>query len=156
MERVAVWLATAGGIGRIPWAPGTWGSLVGLVIGILAVQACGHGALVGLLAAFPVCTWACGEAEHILERHDPPAIVLDEVWGMAAVIMIGVPLLRPFGTLTPIDLVLFRLFDIVKPWPLKRLARLPGGWGIMADDAGAAAYAFLSLVALQLLSLRPR
>jgi phosphatidylglycerophosphatase A len=90
------------------------------------------------------CARLCGAAEQELAQHDPPAVVLDEVWGMAAVV-IALPQLRVSWWWLVASLLLFRFFDIVKPPPLKRLAQLPGGWGIMADDLGAAAYTALTL-----------
>ena len=82
---------------------------------------------------------ACTQAERTLEIIDTPAIILDEVCGMALVVLANAALISsPVALL--IAFLLFRVFDIVKPPPLRRLARLPGGWGIMADDLGAAAY----------------
>jgi phosphatidylglycerophosphatase A len=86
----------------------------------------------------------CSAAERQIGQHDPPAIILDEVWGMAAIVMV-LPWVA-VSWMWPLTAFLgFRLFDIVKPPPLKLLARLPAGWGIMADDFGAAAYAIILL-----------
>jgi phosphatidylglycerophosphatase A len=161
MRRLAVALATVAGLGRVPWAPGTWGSLVGLGIGWAARGLSGPWlAMLGGLA-FLAAVAACTVAERELSRVDPPAIILDEVWGMAAVAA-ALPSLDVArdGTLSGVEWVppsarswelllaaffLFRVFDIVKPPPLKRLARLPAGWGVMADDAGAALYTLVTL-----------
>jgi len=142
-------LATGFGSGRLPGWPGMWGSVVGLGIGWLghSLPPPAQWALMGM--SLPVCAWICTQAEQQVGRHDPPSVVLDEVWGMAAVL-----LLTP-GSWTPARLVLafaaFRLCDTLKPPPLKRLARLPAGWGIMMDDLGAAVYTSGTLLLLAVL-----
>ncbi len=136
----AVFVATVGGLGRIPWAPGTWGSVVGLALGWAVVhwlQAVYVGPL--LVISFVVGALICTEAERALHRHDPPAIILDEVWGMVCVLAL-LPWTILSSTRLLIAFLLFRAFDITKPPPLKSLARWPKGWGIMADDLGAAVY----------------
>ena len=148
-DGIAVLLATCGGVGRLPVAPGTWGSIVGLGLGVLSARCLGAGvAIPMLLIGFVVCAAICTRAERALGLHDPPAVNLDEVWGMAAVIMVWPHLA---GRLAPLSLafLFFRLFDMVKPPPLQRLAKLPRGWGIMADDAGATAYTLLALWAIR-------
>lgn len=140
MRHVARFLATVGGLGRIRWAPGTWGSLVGLLLGVTAAHAPGWPATLILVGA----AWVLGAviasaAERQLGRRDPPAIILDELVGMATVFMI-VPRTANSWLLTLLAFVLFRIFDITKPPPLRRLERLPAGWGVMADDLGASAY----------------
>lgn len=137
---VAGLLATGFGVGRLPWGPGTWGSAVGAALGLLGDRLLPTPvawALVGV--GLPVCAWICTEAERRLGQHDPPSVVLDELWAMAAILLL-VP-----GPWTPLRLALafvaFRVCDTLKPPPLKRLARLPAGWGIMMDDVGAALYA---------------
>jgi phosphatidylglycerophosphatase A len=139
-----VLVATVGGLGRIPWAPGTAGSVVGLALGLLLVRVVSHElALLLLGAAFVGAAWCCGQAERHLDQLDPPAVILDEVWGMCAVVTVW-PLAAWSAPLTLAAFGLFRAFDILKPPPLPRLARWPGGWGIMADDLGAAAYTLLA------------
>lgn len=138
-------LATLGGLGRVRWAPGTWGSVVGLALGWLTVRALSPplGWLL-LVLTFVGASFVCARAERQLAQHDPPSVILDEVWGTAAVVIALPWTAGSWGWLLG-ALALFRVFDIVKPPPLKRLARLPGGWGIMADDAGAALYAIALL-----------
>ena len=145
VRKVSVWLATVAGLGRAPVAPGTWGSLIGLGAGVLTLRIGSPAPLWLLLPVkFAVCAWLAGLAERELDRHDPPEIIIDEVWGMA-VIPIAVPAIAASAWGLLAAFLLFRAFDIVKPPPLKALSRLPGGWGIMADDAGAAAYTALLL-----------
>ena len=145
LRRAATVAATLGGIGWSPWAPGTWGSAVGLLLGLLAVRIISPPLAVLVLAlTFLVGVSCCARAERSLDRHDPPAVVLDEAWGMAAILM-TLPWTTRSAPWCLAAFLLFRVFDIVKPPPLKRLANLPGGWGIMADDLGAAAYTVLLL-----------
>ena len=144
-NEVWVFLATVGGLGRLPLAPGTWGSVVGLLLGLLAVRMVSFPMDVAVLvAAFPLCAFICTQAERSLGQHDPPSVILDEVWGMAAVIVM-LDWTASSWIILVVAFLLFRAFDIVKPPPLKRFASLPAGWGIMADDVGAAAYAILVL-----------
>ncbi|MBI5629604.1 MAG: phosphatidylglycerophosphatase A [Elusimicrobia bacterium] len=94
-----------------------------------------------MLAALPFSVWLCGLAEKALGNHDDPRIVLDE--------MVGYWTALAFLPRTPLVLglafVLFRVFDTIKPPPCRRLAKLPGGWGIVADDLAAGALACLLL-----------
>jgi len=93
-----------------------------------------------LLITFVVGSLVCTEAERALHRHDPPAVILDEVWGMMCVFAF-LPETILSATRLLMAFLLFRVFDITKPPPLNALARWPKGWGIMADDLGAAVYA---------------
>ena len=154
-------LATAGFIGYVPWAPGTAASLLGLALGLATVRVVPPGAATswGLLAALVVGFVAGAAIACAYERaagiHDPPAVVIDEVWAMWAIVVVlaGIDS-RPFMTL--LGLALFRFFDTIKPPPIHYLARLPEGWGIMADDLGAAvATLCVLLVVSALLPVRP-
>jgi len=137
MRRLALVLATAGYTGYFPVAPGTVGSAVGLVL-FAAIRWAGMPALevAVLLAVAASGVWAAGEAERHFGRTDPGYIVIDEVAGMLltlALIPVGLS-----GAL--LGFLVFRLFDIVKPWPARRLEDLPSGLGIMADDLMAGVY----------------
>jgi phosphatidylglycerophosphatase A len=143
MRRLALVVATAGGLGYFPVAPGTVGSAVGLVVfGLLEM---GRATLTTHLAAIlivgAVGVWAAGITERHFGAVDPGPVVIDEVLGMlitlAFVPVAGAGMLAGF--------VCFRVCDIIKPFPAARLERLPGGWGVMADDAMAAIYANLAL-----------
>jgi phosphatidylglycerophosphatase A len=145
MRVVALALATTLGVGFIPYAPGTFGSAAGLLLwwllpSSLPVQA---GAIVII---FLVGSWS----GHVAERHfgasDPPPVVIDEVMGMWITL-----LLNPVGWQGAlIGFLLFRLFDVIKPYPADRLERLRGGFGVMADDGMAAVYANMALRAVVL------
>lgn len=137
-----IFIATGGYAGYAPIAPGTAGSVVGLVLlaGIryAAVPFLEVGVLAGVIC---VGVWASGVGERQAGREDPGYVVIDEVAGMLLT-MIATPLTWPTAI---VGFLAFRLFDIVKPFPVRSAERLPGGTGIMADDLVAAGYAFLTL-----------
>ena len=143
---VAVWIATCGGVGFFPIAPGTAGSAVGLVL----VVALGRAPLEqpwrsGLLAfvalgLFFLGVWAAGAAEKHFGQIDPGPVVIDEVVGQILTF-----LLWPDASwmLLVAGFVLFRIFDVIKPFPARQAERLPRGWGIMTDDVAAGFYSFV-------------
>ncbi len=145
MTRFAVFLATAGYCGYFPVAPGTVGSAAGLIVYLLVWWTASPVVEVGLIVAlFAAGVWAGSIAERYFGGIDPGPIVLDEVVGMLitlAFIPVGLS-----GALA--GFVLFRIFDVLKPFPARRLESLHGGLGVMADDAMAAVYANLALRAL--------
>jgi phosphatidylglycerophosphatase A len=142
VTRLAVFVATVGYAGYFPIAPGTIGSLAGLVFYLLVWWAQSPIVEAGLIAI--VCAagvWAGTTAERYFGGIDPGPIVIDEVAGMLitlAFIPVGLS-----GAL--VGFFLFRVFDVIKPYPAGRLERLHGGLGVMADDAMAAIYANVSL-----------
>jgi phosphatidylglycerophosphatase A len=142
VTRLAVFLATAGYSGYFPVAPGTVGSAVGLLVYALVRWAQSPLVeLVVILGLFAAGVWAGTIAERYFGGIDPGPIVLDEVVGMLitlAFVPVGVT-----GAMS--GFVLFRLFDVIKPFPSARLEKLHGGLGVMADDAMAAVYANLAL-----------
>jgi len=128
--------------GYLPKAPGTWGSLVGLLLVFLfhnfslAVYIAVAGGL------FVVGSFAAGEAEKILDNRDPGVVVIDEIVGML-VTMTAVPL-TPFTML--VGFIFFRIFDIVKPFPVNIFDQhFHGGLGIMLDDVVAGIYSLIIL-----------
>jgi phosphatidylglycerophosphatase A len=138
IDRVAYFIATAGFVGRFPIAPGTAGSAAGLVLYVL-VRWMGGRELeaIVIVATLVIGVWSAGIAERLLGGKDPGPVVIDEVLGMLltlAFIEVGVA-----GAL--IGFVLFRIFDVFKPYPAGRLENLPGGFGVMMDDAMAGLYA---------------
>lgn len=132
MPRLARALATVGGIGDIPLAPGTAGSAVGLLLGLLWPSG------VAVAVLFVVGVWASADTARRLHRHDPSCVVIDECVGMWGVLAV-MPHVRSSVALALLAFGLFRFFDIRKPAIVRRLERLPEGWGIMLDDVGAAA-----------------
>lgn len=140
-DRIALALATVGGAGYAPVAPGTVGSLVAVVVLWLAPFS-----FVGLATFFVVVTVvglaAAGRAEAVLGGKDPGAIVIDEVAGMTLSVLL-LPL-TPAALATAF--VLFRLFDIWKPFPARASQRIAGGAGVMLDDLIAGLYALVVLL----------
>lgn len=150
----ALVVATCGGIGWIPWAPGTFGSLAGIPLAIAtgtvaawianAIGLSGPLAVaplevviiaILLIASVPIAT----RAARVLASKDPGPVVIDEVIAVPLVLTVVPPSDRGWAVLLA-AFVLFRIFDIVKPPPCRQLERLPGGLGIMADDQAAAVY----------------
>lgn len=145
MKRVALAFASAGYTGFFPFAPGTVGSAVGVVLwwgarlagATLAVEL----AVVAVLLVAGAL--AATAAEGALGTTDPGPVVIDEVMGMW-VTLVAAPLTWPVALL---GFLLFRVFDIVKPPPARQLERAHGGWGIMLDDLAAGLYAWAALQA---------
>jgi phosphatidylglycerophosphatase A len=142
VTRLAVFVATVGYCGYFPVAPGTIGSLAGLVFYLLVWWAQSPIVEVGLIVVlFAAGIWAGTTAERYFGGIDPGPIVIDEVAGMLitlAFIPVGLS-----GAIA--GFFLFRVFDVIKPYPAGRLERLHGGLGVMADDAMAAIYANVTL-----------
>jgi phosphatidylglycerophosphatase A len=145
VTRLAVFVATAGYSGYFPFAPGTVGSAVGLVVYLLVWWSRSIAVEVGLIVVlFLAGVWAATTAERYFGGIDPGPVVIDEVVGMLitlAFIPVGVS-----GALA--GFFIFRVFDVIKPYPAGRLERLHGGLGVMADDVMAAIYANISLRAV--------
>lgn len=143
MTRLAVFIATAGYCGYFPFAPGTVGSAAGLLVYALVWWSGSPVVEVGLiLGLFAAGVWAGTTAERYFGGVDPGPIVMDEVVGML-ITLAFIPNLEWSGLLA--GFVLFRVFDVFKPYPAGRFEELHGGLGVMADDAMAAIYANLSL-----------
>ena len=132
-------LATGGGAGYSPVAPGTVGSLVGLALWLplAALSPLAYGAAVAALVALGI--WAAGRAEQVFGGHDDGRITIDEVAGM----LVSLAWLPARPEVAAVGFLLFRLFDVWKPFPAGAAERLPGGFGVMADDLVAGAYANL-------------
>ena len=140
MVYIALALATSFGVGYVPVAPGTFGSLVGLLLWWLLPHTL-ITQLVVVVGLFAVGTWSASEAERHFGDTDPGPVVIDEVMGMLATLVLAPESWLAAG----LGFFLFRASDIVKPYPANRLERLHGGVGIMADDLMAAVYANLAL-----------
>ena len=137
------WVASVGGIGFLPRAPGTWGSAAAALAGWLMLAASGPGLLLlGIALAVGLGLWAIPRAGG---DADPGWVVIDEVAGMWIALL---PLAGPSPLGVVAAFALFRIFDIVKPGPIGWLDRMPGRVGIMADDlaAGLAAAAVVWLL----------
>jgi phosphatidylglycerophosphatase A len=194
---LALAIATALGVGYIPKAPGTFGSLVGIVLTVLThpislLVIVGmlffHGglgidvptfrgysapvlfllpSLVALFIVGLIGVWSSSRVAGYAGLSDPQYVVIDEISGMHLTLVLAImPVRLPTRLLPPGDasvfalysafsllnwkylllgFILFRVFDIWKPWPIRQLEKLPGGWGIMADDWMAGVYAAIFL-----------
>jgi phosphatidylglycerophosphatase A len=149
-NRSAGLIATVCGIGYAPAAPGTFGSAAGLALTVAAGLWLGVPAWLTAAAIAVPAVWASDKFARHTAHKDPQTVVIDEVVGQA-IAMAGAAVWNWKTYIAAF--VLFRLFDIVKPFPAGRLENLPGGWGIVADDAMAGVYAAIVLYAAALLHL---
>lgn len=155
---LSLFIATAGGLGYLPKAPGTWGSLAGVVVYILFAPRYGRYihvfglstllwnsaflAVIAVLIAF-LGVWSAHRVVRFAENKDPQFVVIDEVFGQFLACLVA---LAPVNwKYLGLGFILFRLFDIWKPFPARQAESLPGGWGVMADDWIAGIYAGLGL-----------
>jgi phosphatidylglycerophosphatase A len=147
-------LLTAFGLGRFPHAPGSVASLATLATVVLLDYFAGVGALAaGVLFAFGVLTTLIyGDAKGPSGRHDPSWIVTDEVAGQSLACAGG--LLFPIGPPMLVAFLMFRVFDVWKPGPVRRLESLPGGLGVLFDDLLAGLFAGVLAVGVGF-ALRP-
>jgi phosphatidylglycerophosphatase A len=155
-EKLKLWIAQGFGVGRIPFAPGTFGSLVGLLwFALLLLPGRFYFFAIGTVTGVAVSVWLTDEAERILHAKDPGSVVLDEIvalpicflsWLCVLYVKIGtLPKPEDFFVaerwkLTAMIFVAFRLLDIAKPWPVRQSQNLRGGWGVTMDDVLAAVY----------------
>lgn len=127
-------LAFCGGVGLIPFAPGTWGSLVGVVVFYLTLAVASSVHFLIAIGFFIVGVWLCGMSSKALKSHDHPGIVWDEMSTMYAILIFQPINIKDWL----LAFILFRIFDIWKPWPISFIdKRLTGGLGIMLDDVAA-------------------
>lgn len=139
-------LATWFGFGRLPFFPGTWGSLGVLPLALIVLQLGVVFGVIVSLTIFFIGLWVTTLYSRITGKHDPPEVVIDEAAGQCISLC--------FAPVTPLGVVaaflLFRLFDICKPFPINWIEmHFPSGWGIMLDDIVAALYAGAVLVLLR-------
>ncbi len=148
VDKLAISIASGLGAGYSPVAPGTAGSVVGVIIAILFILLFGLNIFSGFIyvlitaVIFAVGVWSAGRAEVIYGEKDCGKIVIDEIAGMLVTLY-----LVPFDWRWLLGgFLLFRLFDIVKPFPARRIdQRVKGGWGVMLDDFAAGIYANIGL-----------
>lgn len=143
--RLGLAIATCGYLGFVPVAPGTFGSAAGLGLFLLLAHA-GSPVLYVSVAVllFALGVWGASVAERELGRTDPGAVVMDEVVGM----LITLAFLDVTLAGAVAGFLVFRILDVVKPWPSRQFEQLHGGLGVMADDAMAAVYGNLVMRAL--------
>ena len=159
-EKLVLWAAQGFGVGKLPKAPGTFGTLAGFAW-VACLMATGRtwayvaGTLLGCLFA----VYVCGRAEKLLNETDPPSVVIDEIAAFPLCFVGPVLAARSIGRWPGVQFwasthgiifailgfALFRLFDIWKPGPIRTSQKLPGGWGVVIDDVLAAGLAGLIL-----------
>lgn len=148
---ITLLLASGGGVGYLPYMPGTWGTLVAIPFS-LAVNRLATGELVlavgALFGLMLVAIVLANQAGRLLATKDPQIVVVDEIAGFAAA-----NFLTDSTTGLILAFVLFRFFDIAKVFPARQLEALPGGAGIVLDDMIAGVYTFLILRLLSLAAI---
>jgi phosphatidylglycerophosphatase A len=150
LRRIGVFIATCAYVGYAPVAPGTFGSAIGLaVFYVVRLQRSTTVEVAAIVVLVAVGLWSATEAEHHFGGIDPGPVVIDEVIGML-VTLAFVPV-NLAGVI--VAFVIFRLLDVVKPWPARRLEHLPGGFGVVLDDMMAGVYG--NLVMWGLVRLMP-
>jgi len=145
-------LTSCFGLGRLPIAPGTWGSLPAAIV--FALMGHFHVSPVTMsivmtavaLVSSVICVGYAPSAIVATGKNDPGEVVVDELAGQAITFLaIGVLPVKQVWLVAAGGFALFRLFDIAKPWPIRKLESLPKGWGILADDLLAGVYAWIAL-----------
>lgn len=144
-------IATLGPIGRKLPAPGTWGSLAGLLYYTIFFQHLNWLENLAVSGMAAVCAaFVCGQAERCLNKKDPGEVILDEFVAMP-LCFLGWPMLVqrwPAWAVLLGGFALFRFYDILKPLGISRLQRIRGGWGVVVDDTAAALVACVTLQVL--------
>ncbi len=144
-RRVSQLVATVGPFGWLPVAPGTWGSAIAAVIWwYLSSIALIPMEIAIIVVLLPIAVWSAHVTEKVL-GHDAKPIVIDEVVGQWITLLFAPRQVY----LYLIGFILFRVFDVLKPFPVYQSQRLPGGFGIVTDDALAGLYAGVTLLILQ-------
>jgi phosphatidylglycerophosphatase A len=148
MRQIILLAVTGAGVGYLPWLPGTFGTCLAIPLSLALNQLATHAlysALIALLGFSAFAIWSSGKAVVILGLKDPQVIIIDEITGF---------LIANF--LNPSDLsslitafILFRFFDIVKPFPANKFEQLPSGFGIVLDDMVAGVYSLMILYMLR-------
>ncbi len=146
-DRAGVALGTFFGAGYFPWGPGTFASALTLLL-CAALGPAGRGLIALIIAAvlyLPAC-WAAGVCERCFDERDPSRVVIDEVVGQMIVLgAVSMPLVSGGWKYWLAGFILFRVLDIVKPYPIRRLEHLPGGFGVITDDVLAGVYGYAIL-----------
>ena len=151
--RISWALATWFGCGLAPVAPGTAGAIGALPLYVLTMYFGGRAGLVVVMAVVTgVGIWAASRVARELGKKDPQLVVVDEVAGMLVTML---PVQAVSTRAVVAGLVLFRFFDIVKPWPVRAFEKLPGGWGIVLDDVAAGLLGALVMIFLEAARVLP-
>jgi phosphatidylglycerophosphatase A len=147
------WLvATWFGCGWVPKAPGTAGALGAIPLYLLVARGGRPAVIAAALVVTAIGIWAASVVERDLGKHDPQIVVVDEVAGLLVTM---IPMAVVSWRTVLAGFLLFRLFDMTKPWPVRRFERLPGGWGIVMDDVVAGVLGAAVMVGLEKLKVLP-
>lgn len=142
MRHVITFLATGSYVGKIPLAPGTWGTAVGVLFYSLIHYLPEHAYIAMLVTFIILSVWVSNHAQKIFEDADPPQVVIDEIAGF----LVTMAFHRPAWSMILCGFILFRVFDIIKPWPVSWIERrFDDGRGIVFDDVFAGIYANAAL-----------
>jgi len=152
LSKIAWVIATWFGCGLVPRAPGTMGSLGAIPLYLLVARQGRSGVAVTALLVTVVGVWAASVVARELGKKDPQIVVVDEVAGLLVTML---PMREVSWLAVVIGFALFRLFDVFKPWPIRRLEELPGGWGIVFDDLAAGVFAATVMAALRFAKVLP-
>lgn len=141
-DKGVLFLATGFYVGNVPFAPGTFGTILGLPLCFALAGLRFPLAIGGTVLFIVAAVWIANGAEKLLGKKDPGSVVIDEVAGMA-VTLAGLP----FNLITAlVGFIVFRILDILKPFPIRNLdKRISGGLGIVLDDVVAGIFANLLL-----------
>ncbi len=144
LTKAATLIATGFGVGRLPLAPGTWGSLAALPLAwVIAWLFDGRGLLIAATLLFLIGWWAAALASRASGIEDDGAIVVDEIVGQWLTLVVAPTTIAAYL----VGFVLFRIFDIAKPWPVQWVdEHVGGGLGVMTDDIVAGVYAAITLL----------
>ncbi|HPL62681.1 MAG TPA: phosphatidylglycerophosphatase A [Syntrophales bacterium] len=137
-------LATGGGIGYAPFAPGTFGTLLGIPVYLALIRLPSPLHLAAAIAIALSAVHVAGRAEHLFGAKDPGAIVIDEIAGFQFALL----WVEPSLPIVAAGFLFFRFFDILKPFPARNAEALPAGWGVVGDDVVAGIYANAVLLIL--------
>ena len=143
MKKLLLLSATFGGVGYVPFAPGTVGSLASFIIWgpLIILESPFFLRLIILIIIIIIGIWASNESIKHFKVKDPKEVIVDEVSGMGVTLI----LTNSSYLIMLLGFVFFRFFDILKPWPINKIEILPNGWGIMLDDVMAGIYSLLIL-----------
>jgi len=150
IDRLRELLATFFYVGYLPYMPGTWGSIATAAVFIAAGKPTGAAGWTAFGGVLLVSAFALSHIERLFGTRDPKPVVIDEVAGMWLTFVVGGSV---SWTAVAAGFVLFRALDIMKPFPIRRLERLPGGLGILADDLGAGLVAGIIVRAASILNI---
>jgi phosphatidylglycerophosphatase A len=150
-ERLVKFVATGFGSGCLPYAPGTWGSVLGIGYAWALSLLDWQWQLPIIAAVLLVAVWVSGSAEKIYKRKDAQQIVIDEIAAFPIAALFAWNAGQWTALLVVAAFVLFRIADILKPFPANKSQNLRGGWGVVMDDVIAAIYAGIFVLGLRVL-----